>query len=108
MIAIKLSKIAVEKQMCTITCETDSLSDGVSYQHPPGTIVGSCPFPGRNCVHGKYNLKQNLVERKTILTIPFYTKGRDDGDWLCSYRDSFSQWLNINALGKCSIKLKKP
>jgi len=90
-----------EGQRCYITCKTDTLDDAVSFHHPPGTSVGSCPVPGKSCIHGRYILTQNVTEKLTNLTIPFYSKKRDDGGWICNYRGNSSNMLNISGLGKC-------
>lgn len=99
-IEVKLTRNEVLGKICIITCETSSLTNAVSFQHPPGIFVGSCPLPGKTCIHGVYNLTQKLTERKTILTIPSYSKQRDDGVWLCNYRGISSNLLNLNASSK--------
>jgi len=105
MTEIKVSRRAVAEQKYAITCKTDTLSDVVSFQHPPGTLVASC-LPGQLCIHGKYSLTQQLADIKTILTISSYTKSRDDGDWLCYYLGKASNLLTLNASSKCSVKIK--
>jgi len=99
-VAINSTYNAVEGRNCTIFCVTDTLNSGVSFQHPPGTIVGACPFPGRKCIHGSYRISQLLLERKTTLTISNYLKNRDDGIWLCNYRRISSVPLYLNATSK--------
>jgi len=103
MIEIKITKNAVEGQHCIITCETETIDSGVSFQHPPQITAGSCPFPGKTCIHGYYNLTQKPAKGITTLTISSYSKPRDDGAWLCSYRGNSSKLLNLSASSKWSI-----
>jgi len=100
MVEIKLLGKAVEGRNCTITCKTDTLITGVSFQHPPGIIAGFCPVPGGACKDGTYILTQNMKEAKTTLTLSPYSKRRDDGVWVCTYRRISSASLYLNAPSK--------
>jgi hypothetical protein len=92
--AVTLSHgVAVQDQPLVITCTvTPSITGGVTFEHPPGSTVGSCFIPlfGLPCtssLYGDTNLTQDVTAGTTSLSILQVDKSRDDGDWRCIYTE---------------------